>query len=83
MAGDQWSGLWSERGGAVEGRAAINSGGKGGAWHQFCVEAISGTRRVLPVGLGSVTGPEEGGWTLGKFVPAGACPGSEGGGDIE
>ena len=55
MAGDQWSGLWGERGGAVEGRAVMNSGGKGGAWHQFCVEAISGTRRVLPVGPGSAT----------------------------
>ena len=55
MARDQWSGVWGERRGAVEGWAAMNSGGKGGANHQFCVEAISRTRRVLPAGLGSAT----------------------------
>ena len=67
----------------MEGWAAMNNGVKGGASHQFCVEAISRMRRARPVGLGSAAGPEEGGWTRGKFVPAGACPGSEGGGDIE
>ena len=52
MAGNQWSGLWGERGGAVEGRAVMNSGGKGGAWHQFCVEAISGDETGASRGTG-------------------------------
>jgi hypothetical protein len=54
-AREEWSSVSGEWKGAVEGWAAMNSGGKGGTCHQFCVAAISRKRRAFPAGLGNAT----------------------------